>query len=137
MTDSTEPSQAVIVYDGDCVFCSRSMAWIAAHDARRRVRFTACTSPTGSALMREHGVDPLDPSTFLLLLDGRAYVRSEAMLRIAGVLDPVARPLAALRLVPPPIRNAIYDWTARNRRRLLPNAVCPAPSPDMISRMLP
>jgi predicted DCC family thiol-disulfide oxidoreductase YuxK len=132
-----DASFVVIVYDGDCVFCSRSMSWIARHDRARRIRFTACTSETGAALMRRHDVDPLDPSTFLVLIDGRPYVRSEAMLRLASVLDPSVRPLAALRLVPPFIRNTIYDWTARNRRSLIRSRECPMPSKEMRERMLP
>ena len=128
---------AIVVYDGDCVFCSRSMAWIAAHDRARRVRFTACTSETGAALMREHDLDPLDPSTFLVLIDGTPHVRSEAMLRLTKVLDPSVRPLGLLRAVPTPLRDAVYGWTARNRRRLLGSDACPVPSRDMIERMLP
>lgn len=128
---------AIIVYDGDCVFCSRSMAWIARHDRQRRIRFTACTSETGSALMRSHGVDPLDPSTFLVIVGGRAYERSEAMLQLTRVLDRSVRPLGALRLVPAPIRDIVYDWTARNRRRLIRSDSCPVPSRDMLDRMLP
>lgn len=133
---SDEPNAVIIVYDGDCLFCSRSMAWIAGHDRARRIRFTACTSETGSRLMREHGVDPLDPSTFLVLKDGRAYQRSEAMLQLTGVLDPSVRPLAALRLVPRPLRDAVYDWTARNRRRIMPTRTCPMPSDAMRERMM-
>lgn len=135
--DADEQDLVIIVYDGDCVFCSRSMAWIARHDRARRVRFTACTSETGAALMRRHDVDPLDPSTFLVLIGGKAYVRSEAMLRLASVLDPSVRPLAALRLVPPFVRNAVYDWTARNRRSLIRSRECPLPSKEMRERMLP
>lgn len=134
MSDRT----VIIVYDGDCVFCSRSMAWIARHDHDDRIRFTACTSETGSALMREHGLDPLDPSTFLVLMEGRAYVRSEAMLRLTRVLDRAARPFGVLRLIPAVIRDGIYGWTARNRRRLMGrDGACPVPSPEMRARMLP
>jgi predicted DCC family thiol-disulfide oxidoreductase YuxK len=126
-----------IVYDGDCLFCSRSMAWIARHDRARRIRYTACTSETGSRLMRQHGIDPSDPSTFLVLKGGKAYVQSEAMLQLATALDPIARPFAALRLVPRPIRDFVYGWTARNRRRLLRSRECPVPTVAMRERMLP
>jgi predicted DCC family thiol-disulfide oxidoreductase YuxK len=136
MTDP-KTSPTIIVYDGDCVFCSRSMGWIARNDTYDRIRFTACTSPTGSRLMREHGLDPLDPSTFLVLMRGEAYQRSEAMLRLVDELDPKVRPLAALRLVPTPVRDAIYGWTARNRRHLMGRDQCPVPSKEMRDRMLP
>ena len=87
--------------------------------------------------MRENGVDPLDPSTFLVLKDGKVYERSEAMLQLASILDPAVRPLVGLRLIPTAIRDAIYNWTARNRRRLMANRQCPVPSPEMRERLIP
>lgn len=52
------------------------MAWIVKHDAHDNIRLTACTSPLGAQLMREHGIDPADLSTFLVLTEGRALIRS-------------------------------------------------------------
>ncbi len=128
--------RAVIVYDGDCVFCSRSMAWIVAHDSRDLIRLTACTSATGSGLMLEHGIDPADPSTFLAVIDGKPFTRSEAMLAIVPLLDVSAQPLRTMRLVPRAVRDAVYGWTARNRRRLV-RGECPVPDAAMRRRMIP
>jgi predicted DCC family thiol-disulfide oxidoreductase YuxK len=131
-----ENRKALIVYDGDCVFCSRSMAWIVEHDVHDRIRLTPCTSETGSTLMRTHGIDPDDPSTFLVVIDGRPYVRSAAMLALVPILDRTVRPLSLLRLVPSPLRDAVYGWTARNRRRII-KGECPVPSAAMRSRIIP
>ncbi len=128
-------NHAVIVYDGDCVFCSRSMAWIARHDDLGLVRFTPCTSPLGSQLMRQHGIDPSDPSTFLLIQEGRGYVRTEAMLRVVALLDRPARALGMFRLVPRAIRDPFYDFVARNRRRIL-GGECPMPTDDLRRRII-
>lgn len=134
MTDE-HPNRAIIVYDGDCVFCSRSMAWIVAHDADDRIRPTPCTSGTGTRLMAEHGIDPADPSTFLVVIDGRPYTRSAAMLALVPLLDGSAQPLRATRFVPRALRDAIYDFTARNRRRIIRGG-CPVPSAAMRARMV-
>jgi predicted DCC family thiol-disulfide oxidoreductase YuxK len=131
----TDP-RAIIVYDGDCVFCSRSMAWIVDHDVHDVVRLTPCTSRVGSDLMRAHGIDPTDPSTFLAIVDGVPHVRSTAMLALVPLLGGSAQPLRAFGLVPRPLRDVVYDWTARNRRRLVRGS-CPVPSPAMRRRMLP
>jgi len=129
------PGHALIVYDGACVFCSRSMTWIVAHDAHDRIRLTPCTSDTGSSLMAEHGIDPTDPSTFLVVIDGRPYTRSDAMLALVRLLDRTAQPLRAFRLVPRALRDTVYDFTARNRRRIIRGG-CPVPSAAMRARMV-
>ena len=128
-------NHAVIVYDGDCIFCSRSMAWVARHDDMDLVRFTPCTSPLGRSLMEERGIDPADPSTFLLILEGRAYVRSEAMLRVVALLDRPARTLRVMRLVPRPLRDAVYDAVARSRKRIM-RGECPVPTREFQSRLI-
>lgn len=127
--------KAVIVYDGDCVFCSRSMAWIVRHDIDDRIRLTPCTSPLGTALMRQHGIDPTDPSTFLVLIDGKPFVQSRAMLELVPLLDAKAQPLRIFGIIPNTLRNIVYDWTARNRRRLI-KGDCPMPSREMTRRMI-
>ena len=132
--DGIEAGRALIVYDGDCVFCSRSMAWIVARDSADRIRLTPCTSTTGSSLMREHGIDPADPDTFLVLINGRPHVRSDAMLALVPLLDPSVRLLSLLRFLPVRLRDAVYGSTARNRRRILNG--CPVPTEDMRRRMV-
>ena len=127
--------KVIIVYDGECVFCSRSMAWIVEHDVHDRIRLTPCTSPLGSSLMREHGIDPSDPSTFLVIIEGRSYVQSRAMLELVPLLDAKVQPLRVFGFIPDPVRNVVYDWTARNRRRLI-KGDCPVPSKEMTRRMI-
>lgn len=129
-------ARAVVVYDGDCVFCSRSMAWIVAHDVHDVVRLTPCTSDTGSMMMLAHGIDPADPSTFLAIVDGVPYVRSAAMLALVPLLGDSVQLLRAFRLVPGMLRDAVYDWTARHRRSLM-RGICPVPNEAMRRRMLP
>lgn len=127
--------KVVIVYDGECVFCSRSMAWIVKHDVHDRIRLTPCTSDLGTRLMRQHGIDPTDPSTFLVIIEGQPYVQSRAMLELVPLLDAKVQPLRAFGIIPDPVRNVVYDWTARNRRRLI-KGDCPVPSAEMTRRMI-
>lgn len=127
---------AIIVYDGDCPFCSRSMRWVAQNDVRERLSFTSSTSATGSELMRRHGIDPSQPSTFLLVEGDQGYVRSDAALRVIEMLGTRARHLRHLRKVPRFVRDAIYDRIALNRRRIVPKA-CLKPSDQMLRRMIP
>lgn len=126
---------ALIVFDGDCIFCSRSMDWIVRHDTYDNIRLTPCTSEMGSRLMRQHGINPEDPSTFLVLKNGKAYTRSKAMLELVPLLDKSVRGMAFFGLIPSGLRDVIYNWTARNRRKLVKGA-CPVPTQAMIDRMV-
>ena len=72
--------------------------------------------PEGRLLASHHRISPDDPATFILLERGRAFVRSDAALRIAGAL-PGWRWTRLLYLVPKKARDWVYDIIAGNRYR--------------------
>lgn len=127
----------VIVFDGICVLCSRSAQFVLRHDRRARFRLAAVQSEAGGALCRQHGVNATDPETMILIEDGRAFQMSEAALRICSGLGWPWRAFGLLRIVPRPIRDAIYRWVARNRYRWFGRReTCWLPDEAMRGRML-
>ncbi len=65
--------------------------------------------------MREYGFDPTDIKSFVLIVDGKAYTKSDAGIRVVGYFRWPWKVLAVLKLVPRPIRDWFYDFVARNR----------------------
>jgi predicted DCC family thiol-disulfide oxidoreductase YuxK len=111
------PDDDVILYDGVCVFCSRWIRFIAARDKDRRFRFTAIQSPYGTRLARAFGIDPQDPDTNAVIHGGVAWFKSDAALTVLSQL-PGWGWVRALRAVPKPLRDALYNLVARNRYRI-------------------
>jgi predicted DCC family thiol-disulfide oxidoreductase YuxK len=107
----TAPS--VIYFDGFCGLCNGFVDFVLARDSARRFRFAALQ---GSAATSRFGAaGDVDPTTIILEEDGVVYERSTAALRIIAGLGGVWTLAAVLGLVPRPIRDAVYDWVARNR----------------------
>jgi predicted DCC family thiol-disulfide oxidoreductase YuxK len=111
------PDDDVILYDGVCVFCSRWIRFVAARDKDERFRFTAIQSGYGTRLAQAFGIDPQDPDTNAVVHGGVAYFKSDAALTVLSHLPGWER-VRALRAVPKPLRDAIYDLVARNRYRI-------------------
>jgi predicted DCC family thiol-disulfide oxidoreductase YuxK len=109
--------QGLILYDGLCVLCSRWFRFVARRDVERRFLFTAIQSDYGRALAIRHGIDPDNPETNAVLLDGKVYLRSESALAALSVL-PGWRWTRIVRLVPRGPRDWLYRRIARNRYRL-------------------
>src|ERR1035437_737150 len=107
----------VILYDGVCVFCSRWVRFVATRDLNRRFRFTAIQSDYGTRLAQAFGIDPEDPDTNAVIHGGVAYFKSDAALTVLGSL-PGWRWVRALRAIPKPLRDAVYNLVARNRYRI-------------------
>lgn len=111
------PAEPVIVFDGVCALCSRWVRFLLRFDTRGRYRFAAMQGAQGRALLQAHGLDPEDPTSFLLLDAGRAWTDTDAILRVLTGLGGAWRLLGVLRWVPRLLRDHAYRALARNRYR--------------------
>ena len=130
------PDDDVILYDGVCVFCSRWVRFVARRDTGRRFRFTAIQSPYGTRLAQAFGIDPEDPDTNAVVHGGMAFFKSDAALMVLSNL-PGWGWVRALRAIPKPLRDAVYNLVARNRYRIFGKyEECFVPDADMRARVL-
>ena len=106
----------LILFDGVCVLCSRGCRFVNKRDRRGYFRFVPIQLAEGRPLAEQLGIDPDHPDSFAFLANGRAYVKSEAVLRIAREL-PRWQWTWIFQFIPRVIRDAIYDLVARNRYR--------------------
>jgi predicted DCC family thiol-disulfide oxidoreductase YuxK len=135
MTD--EPSRSIVLFDGVCNFCNRSVNWIIRRDKRRYFRFAALQSDVGGGLQQRYGLDPSALDTLVLIEGAKVYVKSTAALRIVRRLRWPWRVLYALVAVPRPVRDFAYDWFARRRYRWFgKREECMVPSPEVRKRFL-
>jgi predicted DCC family thiol-disulfide oxidoreductase YuxK len=76
----------LILFDGVCVLCSRGCRFVSKRDRRGYFRFVPIQLAEGRPLAEQLGIDPDRPDSFAFVASGRAYVKSEAALRIAREL---------------------------------------------------
>lgn len=128
---------AILVFDGVCMLCSRSVAFIVERDRAGRFRFAAMQSAKGRSLLLEHGLDPDDPLS-LLVLDGQgAWSDSEAVLRVMATFGGLWTLAGLARVVPRRWRDAAYRVVARNRYRWFGRRdACLVPTPELRARFL-
>lgn len=107
---------AVILFDGVCNLCNRAVMFIIKHDPKDRFRFASLQSAAGIQLTRQYGI-PQTYGSVVLIENGRTYLRSTAALRIARKLNGAWPLFYSCMLVPAFIRDALYNWVARNRYR--------------------
>ena len=88
-------------------------------------------------MMREFGFAPDDVKTFVLVVGGRPYVKSDAAIHIARYLRGGWKLLGAIRVLPRPVRDWGYDVVARNRYRWFGRTEsCMVPTPDIRARFI-
>ena len=128
---------AIVLFDGECAFCDRSVKWIMDHDRVGRFRFAARQSPVGQRLLAEHRLPPEGVES-LILVEGLAIsTHSTAVLRIAKGLPFPWKVLATFLFVPRPIRDFFYRAVAKRRYKIAGKmAACSVPTPEQRGRIL-
>ncbi|WP_179460408.1 thiol-disulfide oxidoreductase DCC family protein [Stenotrophomonas sp. JAI102] len=131
------PAEPVIVFDGVCALCSRWVRFLLRFDTRGRYRFAAMQGAQGRALLQAHGLDPEDPTSFLLLDAGRAWTDTDAIIRVLTGLGGAWRLLGVLRWMPRRLRDPAYRALARNRYRWFGrHDTCFLPTAEQAARFL-
>jgi predicted DCC family thiol-disulfide oxidoreductase YuxK len=108
----------IIVFDGECIFCSAWVRFVLAHDPQGRYRFLAAQSPLGLALYRHYGLDTTNFESNILIENGVARFKSDGSIRTLEGLGLPWSLVSLLRVVPPFFRDSIYGLVAKNRYRI-------------------
>jgi predicted DCC family thiol-disulfide oxidoreductase YuxK len=130
----------LVIFDGRCGLCNRSVRWFLAHDRHDRMRFVASDSPKVAALLARHGMTAAGatptPESIVVVQDAggtneRVLVRSRAVL---AMLRKLPRPWPAISIalawIPRPILDLAYRLIARWRYRIWGRLdICPIPTP--------
>ena len=139
---ATSERELVMLYDGVCGFCNKSVQLILTRDRRGTMRFAALQSDFGKAVIARHpelqGVDSVvvletSPATGA----ERIFVRSTAAMKLAAYLGGFWKLFLAFRVLPAPLRDYLYDTFARNRYRLFGKYdTCLLPPPEVRARFI-
>ncbi len=137
--------RGLVLYDGGCGLCNRSVRFLLRIDHDRLLRFAPLQGETAQAVFDRY--TDLDPSlnSVIYLRDfdetkETAYLHSDAVWRmlvdVGGRWRLVGR---MLRLIPAPLRNWGYRVIARHRHRIPGGDACELPTADITSdpRFLP
>jgi predicted DCC family thiol-disulfide oxidoreductase YuxK len=109
---------------------------IGEQDTARRYRLVAIQSEAGRELARRFHINADEPETYAVVLEGKAYFKSDASLVLARTI-PGWRSVLMARIAPRFVRDAAYDVIARNRYRWFgKRAACLTPDAGLRSRII-
>lgn len=133
----TTENHPILLFDGVCNLCNGAVQWVLKHDRKGVFRFAALQSETGQALLKRFGLSPEHFDTVVLVEGDRLFTRSDAALELARRLGGGWSMLYGFKIIPRFIRNAIYDWIARNRYRWFgKKEACMLPRPEWKERFV-
>jgi predicted DCC family thiol-disulfide oxidoreductase YuxK len=130
--------QKIILFDGVCNLCTRSVIFVLKHEKKKLHRFASIQSEIGQELLKWCGLPAQYDQTVIYLENGITHLGSTAALKIGQNL---AFPWSFLSyagiVVPKPIREWVYFKIARNRYQWFGKKdICMVPNEDIKSRFL-
>jgi predicted DCC family thiol-disulfide oxidoreductase YuxK len=132
------PTAPLVLYDGDCGFCARSVRWLLAHERDHDLRFAPLQGATAAALRRRYPQIPETIESVVYVVGGRAHLRSKAMLHVARHLRAPWRWAHAVRWLPGAVLDLGYRLVAAVRYRIWGHAdACQLVTPAQRARFLP
>ena len=132
------PNAPVVLYDGTCGLCHRSVKFILRHERDATLMFAPLQGETAAALRARYPNIPDNIDTVVLVDNDRAYLRSKAFLYVAKYLRGPWRWPYGMRWLPGFVMNIGYRFIAAIRYRVWGKLdACELPSPEQRARFLP
>jgi len=130
-------TKKIILFDGVCNLCNGAITFIIQRDKKDIFRYAPLQSEIGKELAAKHHIDLDKVDSIILVSEDKAYAKSTAALRIAKQLSAGWPLLAVFLILPRFLRDAVYDFIARNRYKWFgKKEACMIPTPELKSKFL-
>ncbi len=128
----------LILFDGICNLCNSSVQYVIKHDKRNQFLFAPLQSEIGASIIKEFHVDRSKTDSILLYSENQGLsIKSTAALKIVKHLGFPRNLLVIFLIIPPFIRNMVYDFIAKNRYKWYGKRdECMIPTPDLKSKFI-
>ena len=128
----------VILFDGVCNLCNSSVLYVINHDAYNKFLFAPLESNTGKYIIERYKIDISKTDSIILHhKTQKVFYKSTAALKISALLRFPNNLLSVFLIIPPFIRNWVYDYIAKNRYKWYgKQEACMVPTPELINRFL-
>lgn len=126
------PNNPVILFDGVCNLCNSSVQFIIRNDPKHHFRFASLQSNLGQSILKQFNLPTNELSSFILLDKGRISVKSTGALKVVKQLSGAWPLLYIFIIIPPFIRDAVYEFIGRNRYKWFgKKEACWLPTPEI------
>ena len=130
-------SSPIILFDGVCNLCNKSVQTVLRKDKAGIFKFASLQSDVGQKLLKQYNLPTSNFGSFVLIQNGKIYLKSTAALTVAKQLSGPIKLLYGFMIVPAFIRNFFYNIIAKNRYKWFGKMdECMIPTPEIKSRFL-
>jgi predicted DCC family thiol-disulfide oxidoreductase YuxK len=130
--------KSILFYDGDCALCNKSVQFVIDHEkeSTNPILFCSLQSTYAKKVLEKYNYNFNQLSTLVLLINDKIFYKSTAALGLGNFLKPPYNWLVILKIFPRFIRDGVYDYIARNRKKIIKEPFCYIPSTKLKDRFI-
>jgi len=125
----------ILFFDGVCNLCNSAIQFIIKRDKKAVFRFASLQSEVWKELSKDADIDKQIDSV-VLYQKGKFYTKSTAVIKSVSNLGGLWMLINIAYLIPPFLRNKLYDSVASKRYKWFGTGSCMIPTPELKSRFL-
>lgn len=131
-------NKQLILFDGVCNLCNSSVNYVIKHDKNNVFMFAPLQGETGKAIFNEYNLEVSKIDSIILYSEEKGIkIKSTAALNIASKLGFPNNLLTIFLIIPPFIRNWVYNFIAKNRYKWYgKKESCRIPTPELRAKFL-
>ena len=128
----------LILFDGVCNLCNSSITYVIEHDKKNQFKFAPLQGTAGQKIIEHYNIDTSKTDSILLYSKTNGLkVKSSAAIGIASKLGFPRNILSIFYIIPPVLRNIVYDYIAKNRYKWYgKKEACMIPTPELKAKFL-
>lgn len=114
----------VLIYDGECNVCSKFIRLIVRFNRNSNLYITDFNSNwTQENVMIDSNIDSM-----IFMTNHKKYYYSDSIIHLLASVNYFFKPILIFKLIPRRVRDRLYKFIAKNRKRILKSSSCSIPS---------
>lgn len=107
----------IVLFDGVCNLCNSTVLFLIKHDTNNQLHFSAQQTEAGKKIILQNNI-VTDNNSVIFIKETHVYYKSDAIIEITKMLTGWPRVLQYSKTIPKWLRNALYDFIAKNRYKI-------------------
>ncbi len=131
-------NKQLLLFDGVCNFCNSSVLKVIKHDTNNVFLFASLQSEIGQQVVNHFSIDTTKVDSIILVSsDNEFHIKSTAGLKVISQFGGLWKLLLIFWIVPTPVRDAVYNYIAKNRYKWFgKKESCMIPSPEIKAKFI-
>lgn len=112
-------NEKILLFDGDCAFCSASVIFVLKNNSQKNIVFLSLQSDAGIEILNYFNLSSKNLDSLIFIENGTCHIKSKAVFSLAKYLRRWYKLLVLFKIVPTFITDFFYDFIAKNRYRIM------------------